>query len=1007
MNPDSIPLVLSPADEREIRLTALLLGELSPEAAAEIRQQLDTSSPLSDPQMVRLYGRLVRTLELVRETVVAPEQELLTSSEPPKLSAARREKLLYSFQVIRPREFTKPSRINWSEWGSLAAMMIGLLAVAGFIIGNHVPYEVGRASGGNYSQSDLDSLHSRGIKTDDGFQSWSKSESSSDRSIYSFSQSAPSTVTLPADVPSEPQEFAEKRLGEDKETYGRVLRSSTEQATLAAGGQLSDSAEDVAPNASPAPMTSLKSTFGEKGDSNRRGSALPQNGRTSEVLLPNLNALSAAAPAPGFEIPQDRAKTRSTFEGPADGPLITNFAKPSRLSVRFKKGVPAKSTLAPSLSRFAVPLSDQAAASSGSVTSLDIGENGPPRAVASQAPTENLGLLSPPPSVRENEVRSFGFSAKSAASKEVADVVELKTQPQAGGRASNTRSDEVELLAPLALTPVAREVALGVTSADSKEPARGEGLDQNRLPLGYSSDLTKLDTLGRDQRVRLQDGNGIESGQEDSLSVRQQVSKARTQQEAPTLTEVESTKQKMTGDSKDVVRPRPATPVAVPQPEIAAADQAFSTFSLNVSDVSFKLAAASLEQDQMPDPATIRSEEFINAFDYRDPEPTGGVPIAFAFERARYPFAHDREVLRFSVKTAATGRQPGRPLNLVLLLDHSGSMERADRVAILRECLSILAGQLQAQDRVSVVAFARTARLWIDGMPGSQAGELTERVGALTPEGGTNLELAMTLAYQTARRHSLANGVNRVVLLTDGAANLGEVRPDSLRKMVETQRRQGIALDCFGIGWEGYNDDLLESLSRNGDGRYGFVNSVEDAADRFAGQLAGALNVAASDVKVQVEFNPRRATTYRQIGYAKHQLTKEQFRDNRVDAAEIGAAEAGNALYIVQVNPAGEGPIATVRIRFKVPGTSDYREHEWPVSYTGTAKTLEQATASLQLATSASAFSEWLVASPYAAEVNPDQLLGYLNGVVVSTSVDPRPLQLLKMIRQAKRLTGK
>src|SRR5213075_853915 len=139
-------------------------------------------------------------------------------------------------------------------------------------------------------------------------------------------------------------------------------------------------------------------------------------------------------------------------------------------------------------------------------------------------------------------------------------------------------------------------------------------------------------------------------------------------------------------DQADIaVSKRPAAPAAIPQPEVSTAERAFSTFSLNVSDVSFKLAAASLEKGQMPDPATVRSEEFINAFDYRDPEPKGSAPIAFAWERARYPFAHDRDLLRFSVKTAASGRQPGRPLNLVLLLDNSGSMERADRVQIIHE----------------------------------------------------------------------------------------------------------------------------------------------------------------------------------------------------------------------------------------------------------------------------------------------------------------------------------
>jgi Mg-chelatase subunit ChlD len=460
-------------------------------------------------------------------------------------------------------------------------------------------------------------------------------------------------------------------------------------------------------------------------------------------------------------------------------------------------------------------------------------------------------------------------------------------------------------------------------------------------------------------------------------------------------------------ESRDAATLARRATAPIPQPEVSTAENLFSTFSINVSDVSFKLAAASLEKGQMPDPATVRSEEFINAFDYRDPEPQGSAPIAFAWERARYPFAHDRDLVRFSVKTAASGRQPGRPLNLVLLLDNSGSMERADRIRIRQECLRVLATQLQSQDRVSVVAFARTARLFVDGLPGNQAGELQQRVGGLAPEGGTNLEDAMNVAYRTALKHFLANGVNRVVLLTDGAANLGDVEPDSLKKKVEAHRRQGVALDCFGIGWDGLNDELLEALSRNGDGRYGFVNTPEAAASEFAGQLAGALKVAASDVKVQVEWNPRRVTAYRQIGYAKHQLKKEQFRDNTVDAAEIGAAEAGNALYTVQVNPRGEGPLGMVRVRFKVPGTSDYREHEWTVPYEGAAKSLNQSTPALRLAASASAFSEWLVSSPFAAEVTLDRLLAGMSGVPEVFPADPRPKKLEWMIRQAKSVAGK
>jgi secreted protein with Ig-like and vWFA domain len=328
-------------------------------------------------------------------------------------------------------------------------------------------------------------------------------------------------------------------------------------------------------------------------------------------------------------------------------------------------------------------------------------------------------------------------------------------------------------------------------------------------------------------------------------------------------------------------------------------------------------------------------------------------------------------------------------------------------VSIIREALRVLAGQLQAGDTFSIVTFARTAQLRVDGIPGDQAAAAAEEIAKLTPEGGTNLGDALDLAYETARHHYLANGDNRVVLLTDGAANLGDVNPDALKQKVEAQRQQGIALDCFGIGWEGYNDDLLEVLTRNGDGRYGFINSPEEANTEFVAQIAGALHVAAADVKVQVEFNPQRVTSYRQIGYAKHQLTKEQFRDNTVDAAEIAAQEAGNALYTIEVNAEGSGSIATVRVRYKVPGTAEYREQAWDVPYTGTAVALDQASPAMRLAATACAFSEWLATSPFAAEVSTDQLLQYMNGVPQFYGADGRPAKLEWMIRQAKSISGK
>lgn len=452
---------------------------------------------------------------------------------------------------------------------------------------------------------------------------------------------------------------------------------------------------------------------------------------------------------------------------------------------------------------------------------------------------------------------------------------------------------------------------------------------------------------------------------------------------------------------------RPKKPKTLkPKPEVLTKDNAFSTFSLNVSDVAFKLAAASLKEGKLPDPETVRSEEFLNALDYHDPAPRGNERLAFAWDRARNPFAHNRDFLRFSIQTAARGRESGQPLNLVVLLDASGSMERADRVKIVRQMLAVLADQLKPADKISVVAFARTPWLLVDGMKGGKPKELLERVINITPQGGTNIEVGLEVAYLIARRHYLPDGNNRVIILTDGAANLGNVDPEALKAKVEDQRKKNIALDCFGVGWEGYNDDLLETLSRNGDGRYGFINDPAEARNGFANLLAGALQVAAANVKAQIQFNPKRVTSYRQIGYNKHQLKKEQFRDNTVDAAEIGAAESGTAMYSIQTDRQGAGPLATVRVRYKIPATGRYVEEEWELPYDPASQPLESAQPSMRLAGVAASFAEWMAANPHAGSVSLRDLERYLTGVPEEFSSDERPKQLRTMLQQARRISG-
>jgi Mg-chelatase subunit ChlD len=289
-----------------------------------------------------------------------------------------------------------------------------------------------------------------------------------------------------------------------------------------------------------------------------------------------------------------------------------------------------------------------------------------------------------------------------------------------------------------------------------------------------------------------------------------------------------------------------------PKAEKSTQEAPVSTFSLNVSDVSFKLAQAALSTQRIPAAELIRTEEFVNSFDYGDPIPRENEPVTLNWEIAQHPFAHNRQIVRFSLQTQAAGRAANQPLNLNLLIDNSGSMQRPDRRAILSKSLESLQANLTDQDQLNIVLFARQPTLI------ARASNVLEQKAAIgraldyQPQGGTNLESGLQVAYDIAEKSYDPAASNRVILMTDGAANLGDVDSANLAKMVVEQRKQGIALDAYGIGWEDYNDALLEEVTRNGDGRYAFLNSVDTAAADFAEKLAGTLRVGAADVKVQI-----------------------------------------------------------------------------------------------------------------------------------------------------------
>jgi len=453
--------------------------------------------------------------------------------------------------------------------------------------------------------------------------------------------------------------------------------------------------------------------------------------------------------------------------------------------------------------------------------------------------------------------------------------------------------------------------------------------------------------------------------------------------------------------------PKPA-PVPASPPrgldEKDASREPFSTFSLHVSDVSFKLAQAALAKGQWPDPGRIRIEELVNAFDYGDPTPTREARVSCRLEQSAHPFLQQRNLLRISMRTAATGRAGGTPLRLTLLLDSSGSMERLDRRETVRRAFVLLAAQLEPIDEVTLIAFARRPRLVADRVGGGQGERLVRIVSELPSEGGTNLEAALALAFEKAQEQRTDKAQNRIVLITDGAANLGDADPESLARIIESMRQAGIAFDAAGIGADGLNDEILEALTRKGDGRYYLLDRPEDADAGFAHQIAGALRPAARNVKVQVELNPDRVGRYKLLGFEKHRLKKEDFRDDSVDAAEMAAEEAGVALYQLEARRDGQGDVGSVSVRFQDMASGRMVERRWPIPYEPRAPRLAEAAPSLRLAAVAALFAARLKGEALGQSVELPKLAGLISGLPPRFRDTARVDRLAFMIEQARQM---
>jgi Mg-chelatase subunit ChlD len=435
---------------------------------------------------------------------------------------------------------------------------------------------------------------------------------------------------------------------------------------------------------------------------------------------------------------------------------------------------------------------------------------------------------------------------------------------------------------------------------------------------------------------------------------------------------------------------------AIDLDEITTAEEAFSTFSLNVSDVSFQLALDALNRGEFPTPTIIKVEQFYNAVDYGDPAPSGDA-IAAKIEQSAHPLIPGRNLVRIGVKTASAGRSAAQPLHLTLLIDQSGSMVRDDRSAALEKSLADLATLLTDKDRVSVIGFSRTPNLLAEGIPGNRLRDVLNGINREAAEAGTNLEEALSLAGQIAQRHASPDGGNRIVLFTDGAANLGDADPTRLADKIRTLRQGRVAFDVAGIGADGLNDKLLAELARNGDGRYLL------ASGNIASQLAGAFRPAAEDVKVQVRFNPERVSRYKLIGFEEDRLAKEDFRNDAVDAAELASDESAVALYQVELIPDGKGEIGDMSVRFLDTATGERIERSWTMPYDANTPVFDRAAPSMQLAGLTMLAAEKLKGGPMAAAIDFNKTRQSIDSVRTYYPNSSSVGGLLRMIRMLDR----
>lgn len=390
------------------------------------------------------------------------------------------------------------------------------------------------------------------------------------------------------------------------------------------------------------------------------------------------------------------------------------------------------------------------------------------------------------------------------------------------------------------------------------------------------------------------------------------------------------------------------------QPIFLAAEQPVSTFSIDVDTGAYCNVRRMLNDGLLPPADAVRVEEMINyfAYDYAQPQATT-TPFSINMEMTTTPWNPASHLLQIGLQGMAVDTSERPAANLVFLVDVSGSMHSHDKLPLLQKAFTLLTRQLNARDSIALVVYAGSSGVVLKPTPGDQHAEILAALNNLRAGGSTHGSAGINLAYELAQQNFVADGINRVVLATDGDFNVGVANVDALLELIEDRRRSGVSLTTLGFGTGNYNDELMEQLADHGNGQYAYIDSLREAQKVLVEELGSTLQTIAKDVKIQVEFNPAVVAEYRLIGYENRVLNREDFNNDRVDAGEIGAGHTVTALYEVTLNdstgrridplrygaaasaapatPQRADEVAFVRLRYKAPDGKRSKLIEQPV----------------------------------------------------------------------------